>query len=236
MADRDHNPHDDLVLSFLSIRRAIGTLGYFLPFALLAFGLISPLGLPETISSAYYTPMREIFVGTLFAQAVFLWSYVGYPGPGKLINDFTVSRVASISVALVALAPTDYDASDPAEFSSQMCTLLQCVFGTEFTAYLHIAAALCFFLALAVFCLVLFVRGDEAKSEKRASNQVYRICGIIILICIGLIGILFLTGLKDQLSALRPVFWLEFVATMAFATSWMVKGDALSASGLTKRL
>lgn len=220
--------HDnDLVLSFLSVRRAIGALGYFLPFALLIFGLVSPLGLPDSISSAYYTPMREIFVGTLFAQAVFLWSYVGYPGPGKLINDFTVSRVASISIALVALAPTSYDDADPAEIAAEMCTLLQCVLGSQLTAFLHIAAALCFFLALAVFCLLLFVQGDETKSEKRASNQVYRICGVIILVCIGLIAVLFLTGLKQQLSPLRPVFWLEFIATVAFATSWMVKGDAL---------
>lgn len=236
MPDKDDDPHNDLVMSFLSVRRAIGILGYFLPFALLVFALLSPLGLPDSISSSYYTPMREIFIGTLCAQAVFLWSYVGYPGPGKLINDFTVSRIASISIALVALAPTKYDAPNPTEISPEMCTLLQCILGNELTAYLHLSAALCFFLSLAVFCLVLFVQGNETSPEKRASNQVYRICGVIILICIGLIGILFATGLIQQLSPLKPVFWLEFIATMAFATSWMVKGDALLGSGRAKRL
>lgn len=219
--------HDDLVLSFLSVRRAIGVLGYFLPLALLIYGSFSPLGIPESISSSYYTPMREIFVGTLFAQAVFLWSYVGYPGPGKLINDYTVSRVASISVALVALAPTSFEKADPAEISPAMCTLLQCLMGENSAALLHIAAAFTFFIALAVFCLVLFVQGDETKSEKRKSNQIYRICGWLILISVGLIGLLFATGLKDQLANFRPVFWLEFVATFAFATSWMVKGDTI---------
>ena len=31
----------------------------------------------------------------------------------------------------------------------------------------------------------------------------------------------------DSLKGLRPVFWLETIATFAFATSWMVKGDAM---------
>lgn len=63
--------HNDLVLSFLAVRRAIGALGFFLPVALLAHGLWKG-DLPTSISAAYYSPMREVFVGTLIAQAVFL--------------------------------------------------------------------------------------------------------------------------------------------------------------------
>ena len=212
--------HNDLVLSFLAVRRAIGALGYFLPVALMVFAIASGQGLRTSISAYYYSPMREVFVGTLIAQAVFLWSYEGFrPHAGEIITDWLTARVAAVAAALIALAPT----SGP----QQPCTLLQCILGPPVAGWLHLLAAGVFFMALAVFCLVLFVRGDTDSAEKRASNRIYRICGWVILVSIGLIGLLFATGLDQRLALLRPVFVLETVATFAFATSWAVKGDAL---------
>lgn len=217
--------HNDLVLSFLAVRRAIGALGFFLPLALLAYGLLAGDLLPS-LSAAYYSPMREVFVGCLIALAVFLWSYEGFrPNAGEVISDKATARVAAVAVALVALCPTHdpakVDGADPA------CTLLQCVLGDDLTAWLHLGAAAVFFGALAVYCLVLFTRGRVDSAEKRASNSIYRICGWVIVVCLLLLGGVMLTDLGDRLQALQPVFWLESIATFAFATSWMVKGDAL---------
>ncbi|NPB31586.1 hypothetical protein G7L58_23860, partial [Shigella sonnei] len=64
---------NDLVLSFLRVRRAIGLLGFFLPAALIVWGIVFGHGILPSISASYYSPMREIFVGTLCANAVFLW-------------------------------------------------------------------------------------------------------------------------------------------------------------------
>ena len=97
---------NDLVLSFLSVRRAIGALGFFLPVALALYGLIAG-DLRASMSAYFYSPMREIFVGTLCAQAVFLWSYEGYRDPGRMITDKLVARIASVAAALIALAPTN---------------------------------------------------------------------------------------------------------------------------------
>ncbi|MCZ0960555.1 hypothetical protein [Paracoccus benzoatiresistens] len=219
--------HNELVLSFLAVRRAIGALGFFLPLALLAYGLASGAIL-TSISAAYYTPMREIFVGTLIAQAVFLWSYEGYrPVAGELISDKATARVAAVAIALVALAPTDPAEKADAPAADPACTLLQCILGTDLSSNLHLIAATVFFAALAVYCLVLFVKGAVDVVEKDASNRIYRICGWTIIVSIGLVGVLFGTGLEQRLAALRPTFWLETIATFAFATSWMVKGDAL---------
>ena len=227
MADSSGNSqkaHNELVLSFLAVRRAIGALGFFLPLALLVYGLLAGK-LLTSISAAYYTPMREVFVVTLSAQGVFLWSYEGYrPDVGDLISDKTTSRVAAVAIALVALAPTAMKAEaavDPA------CTLLQCLLGADLSSKVHLVAAGVFFGALAVYCLVLFVKGEMDGAEKLASNRIYRICGWTIIASIGLVGVLAVTGLDDRLAVLRPVFWLETIATFAFATSWMVKGDAL---------
>lgn len=218
--------HNDLVLSFLAVRRAIGLLGFFLPLALLVYGLGRGEMLPS-LSAAYYSPMREVFVGTLIAQAVFLWSYEGFrPDAGDRISDKATARVAAAAVALVALAPT-CPLNGACVLPPQTCTLLQCVLKPPLSSWVHLVAAGVFFGALAVYCLVLFTKGTVDGPEKAASNRIYRICGWTILVSIGLVGVLFATGLDDRLARLNPVFWLEAVATFAFATSWMVKGDAL---------
>lgn len=229
MTDATHATHKDknhLLLSFLAVRRAIGALGYFLPIALALYGLMAG-GILTSLSAYYYTPMREVFVGSLIAQAVFLWSYEGYHEPHRLVTDKLVARIASVAVALVALAPTSRTLNPDAGLPQPECSLLQCVLGDSGASTLHLVAAGVFFGALAFYCLVLFVRGTDDTPEKRASNRVYRICGWTIVACMALIGLLFVTGWQHSLIALRPVFWLETIACFAFATSWAVKGDAL---------
>lgn len=222
--------HNDLVLSFLAVRRAIGALGFFLPLALLAYGLLDGR-LLTSISAAYYSPMRDIFVGTLIAQAVFLWSYEGFrPDAGDRITDKGTARVAAVAIALVALVPTSPDEKAPEIPDDPLCTVLECLLNQgerDWSSLVHLGAAAVFFAALAVYCLVLFTKGAVDGAEKDASNRIYRLCGWTIIASIGLVGLLFVTGLDDRLAALRPVFWLETAATFAFATSWMVKGDAL---------
>ncbi|MFV0385232.1 MAG: hypothetical protein ACK5L9_14720 [Paracoccus sp. (in: a-proteobacteria)] len=216
--------NNDLVLSFLSLRRAIGVLGLFLPFALALYGLATDAVL-TSMSAYYYSPMREVFVGTLCALAVFFWSYEGYRNAGaEVISDKGTARVAAVSVALVALAPIGRGAKLPADARPESgCTLIECLLGAQATTVLHIGAAGTFFGALAVYCLVLFVRGGDDSSEKRAAKVIYRVCGVLIILCIVPAGLLELTGL-DQISPPATIFWLEAVATVAFAVSWLVKG------------
>ena len=227
---------NDLVLSFLSVRRAIGLLGYFLPLALIAYAVLSPDGILTSISVYYYTPMRELLVGTLCAQAVFLWSYEGYrePQPG-LITDRNISRLAAIGALGVALLPTAEQVAFKAPEAAPVtvdppvdCTLTQCLLGDQTASLLHNASALLFFGALAVFCLVLFVRGGTETPEKRARQRIYRICGGIIIAAMALMAVVSLGGLTERLAHLRPIFWLEVAASFAFATSWLVKGDSLN--------
>lgn len=213
---------NDLVLSYLAVRRAIGLLGFFLPVALALYGLVLG-GLLPSMSAYFYSPMREIFVGTLCAQAVFLWSYEGYREPGRLLTDRLVARIAALSAALIGFAPSRPDGPLP----DGSCTLLQCMLGPGASANLHVLAVLGFFGALTVFCLVLFQRGTDDSPEGRAARRLYRICGWTIIAAIAAIGLLLFTGLDERLAALRPVFWLEAVACFAFATSWTVKGRFL---------
>ena len=40
-------------------------------------------------------------------------------------------------------------------------------------------------------------------------------------------GALIVTGWDDRLQDWQPIFWLEVLASFAFATSWAVKGEAM---------
>lgn len=256
----EQKAHNELVLSFLSVRRCVGALGFFLPVALLLYALLTGEGLRLSISGYYFSPMREIFVGTLLALAVFLWSYEGFREPERLVTDKLVARIAAVSAALVALCPTSpgegeskavdvpIDAIAAQGRGALDClraqvpvpdhlaidnSLMQCLLPT-WGPLVHAIAAVVFFGALAVFCLVLFMRGkdtlrasEQERRTKQAEYLIYRICGWTIIICIVLIAFLWIT--RIELKPLRPVFWLETIACFAFATSWAVKGDALRA-------
>lgn len=229
--------HNDLVLSYLSLRSAVGTLGVFLPAALLAWGLLSA-EFPPTISEFYYTRMSDVLVGTLSAIAVFLWSYRGYAEPGRIVTDARTARLAALGALGVAFFPCQTESSNlplPAP------SLAQSLLGAGTTSALHYAAAALFFAMLAVFCLVLFVRGASAPpgpgaplkeqlrvQTARAEARLHRLCGATILIAVALIGLGKLTGWANAHEAARPVFWLETLACLAFALSWLVKGQSLA--------
>ena len=235
---------NDLVLSFLAVRRAIGAMGFFLPLALLTYGLLWSGEILPSISAYYYSPMREVLVGSLCAQAVFLWSYEGYRPPvPELITDKRVARIAALGALGVALSPTlpEVAASIPttrdvaaaittdraAACKDIPITLAQCLLGDAKASWVHNVSAFLFFGALAVFCLVLFVKGTTETTEKRARHRIYRTCGWTIVASLIVMGALILTGLDHRLAALHPIFWLEVLASFAFATSWAVKGEAM---------
>ena len=231
-AELRQKAENDLVLSFLAVRRAIGYLGFFLPVVLILYGILSADGILNSISAYYYSPMREILVGTLCAQAVFLWSYEGYrPLTPQLLTDQNIARLAAIGALGIALLPTAEDlvyenpAGAPVTVEQPVdCTVAQCVLGEGVTALLHLASAGIFFGALAIFCLVLFVRGSRDTAEKRARQRIYRICGWVILAALAAMAAILVFDPEGRLSALRPIFWLETLACFAFATSWTVKG------------
>ena len=203
------NEARSLVLSYLGLRRAVGYIGIGLPFVLLIGKLLLQGGpLPGSISAYYYSDMRNVLVGALFAVAIFLISY-RYDTP-----DARAGTLAGIMAIGVALFPTS-----PADPTGQ-----ERVIGT-----VHLVCAAVFFLTLAYFSYFLFTRTGQTEPtpRKKQRNIVYRVCGILIVVCIVLAVLadnLLGTTLVDEL---HPVFWLESVAIVAFGASWLIKGETI---------
>ena len=201
-----------LVLSYLGMRKAIGIIGISLPFVL-AFGkiLLESPGIQSSISDYYYTGMRDVFVGSLCAIAVFLMSYRGYERKDDMASDF-----ACIFALGVALFPTTPEVN-PSSLEKTIGAL-------------HLISAAGFFLTLAFFSLVLFRKTDPNKTPTRRKlqrNVVYTICGYSILACLALVALSALIPGDSPVKKLDPVFWLESAATVAFGASWLTKGEAI---------
>lgn len=200
-----------LVLSYLGLRKGIGFIGCALPIVLV-FGRMafeSP-GILDSISAYYYSVMRDIFVGSLWAIAIFLISY-RYARLDDILGD-----LAGIFAMCISIFPTA---------PGRGATEQQVVIG-----WAHLFFAACFFIILAFFSLFLFRKtgSDGPTPQKRQRNRVYVVCGITIIACLVLIALVqFLPG-DLSLQPPYPVLCLEALATWAFGIAWGVKGEALT--------
>ncbi|MGC4003112.1 MAG: hypothetical protein QM811_08240 [Pirellulales bacterium] len=201
-----------LVVSYHTLRRAIGLSGFFLPVALGLGGLAIGVPIQDNMSGYYHTPLRDVFVGTLFAIGVFLLCYRGY----DWIENWT-ANIGCVSALLLALCPLD-PGSDPLEQRSLV-------------GYLHTIAGGVFFSTLAFYSLYHFPRSSRDDAEREPHpwerNAIYRGSGIIILTAMLTMGaylVLFPPRWKEIANDWNFLFFMESLATWAFAAAWLTKG------------
>jgi len=205
---------NSLVFSYLALRTTIGVLGMSLPFVVSLGALVLfQAGFQSSISAYYYTGMRDVLVGVLWAIGFFLFSYKGYDRV-----DNVASNLACLFAVGVALFPTSPDGATEA--------------GILLVGAVHEVFAGLFFLTLIYFCLFLFTKTDPhvpATKRKLQRNQVYRVCGYTMSECILLIAIYILLpqNIASLFTAYKPVYWLEALAILAFGVSWFTKGEAI---------
>src|ERR1700681_3792744 len=90
-----------LVMSYLLMRMLIRVIAVLLPAVLILANWAIGHGFQPSLSGYYYTPMRNIFIGSLCAIGVFLVSYYGYDRADRLITD-----CAGLCTVLAAFFPT----------------------------------------------------------------------------------------------------------------------------------
>ncbi len=215
----ENNPNNNsFVISYLNLRIALGFVGFFLPIILVigTWSFADCTQVQPSISHYYYTVMGNYFVGSLCAVAMFLFFYKGVDKRDSIVANF-----AAVFALLVAFFPTDPSGSSICQFVTNN--------RTSSVNYIHYTAAGLLFSSFAYFSLVLFTKTNPSKAmthNKKIRNNIYKTCGVIIVICIVLIGIYNLVdGLEEKFAKYKPTLVFESIALFAFGSSWIAKGE-----------
>lgn len=161
----------------------------------------------DSISASYYEGgwAQSIFIGFLFAIAAFLLAYNGCSW-----IEMALSKLAAIAALGVALFP--------------------CVCGTHSPPipWAHGVASALMFGILAGFCLIFYRRAlDKPYPQARHRARVYAVCGLAIVLAIGVIALDWLLDGALARTIPRLVFQGEATALAAFGISWLTASHIL---------
>lgn len=205
-------PQSTFLHSFYFLRRAVGIMGMALPWVLVVCVLLGSGGeeLLSSVSASYYTGMRDVFVGCLWAIGFFLIFY-----RSNTVDNY-LTTAAGIAAILVALVPT----KPP---PPTIPTAVQNLAGT-----VHIVVAGVFFSILALLAIWRFTKPERTYEptvdRKPQRNVVYRACGYVIAACL-LGAFVFGFLLEGPSRGWHPVLIFEGIAIVAFGVAWLIKGN-----------
>lgn len=202
------------IISYRMQRQLIGYLGIVLPFVCILGGLFRDIEIQTSISSYYYTNMRDYFVGILLVLSVFLITYRGVE-----VIDTWLSSIAGIAAMGIAFFPCF--TTKFVSYNSQK--LMICNISAEWSDSIHSISALVFFVILAFMSIVVFTlskKGVDETNQKKKRNKYYRVCGGIIVL-----SIISIILLRDQWGYI--VFIGETFMLAAFGISWIIKGEGI---------
>jgi hypothetical protein len=198
------------VRSYVFTRFAIGLLGVLLPPVLVFLEPVLFEGLPAprgSLSAYYYSGLREVFVGGLWAIGVFLVVY-------KVLDlswESLLSSLAGVAAVLVAVFPTERPGD------GVTLTPFQVKLGEDTVTTIHYGAAVAFIALLVP--IVLFFAREEGQREHRSWQGFHTVTAAFIVFGAALAAFAGITGGPD-----KGVLYGEWIAIWAFGASWLVKG------------
>ena len=212
---------DPAVLSYTQLRKAVGCVALGLPFALaIPWWVVKDHVIESSISGYYYTGMRNLFVGSLCAIAMFMLCCRGYDP-----KDEIAGRFAALCALGVGFFPTAPDCASQRQLD---------------VGYVHYTFAALLFSTLAYFCLVLFrmtAQNRQVTPQKRQRNQVYTVCGCVIIASMLLIVVLRkIFKVETLVGSFGPVFCFESTALIAFGVAWLIKGETFLKDVCSERI
>ncbi len=233
--DKRSEEDNQLVINYRLHRKLLGILGIFLPVGLLLGSIIWDGGHIETaISNYFHTPLRDLFVVTLAAISLFLFTYTGYDQKDKWITN-----IAGFFGILTAFVNTNYKPggvvpeyivaakddvllqSIPYDSLSNLPLHIIPAPITDLQKYFHLACAALFFITLAYMCFFQF-----GQSETPSRRKLYKGCAIVMAVTILALFPYFLNlgSTQDFYNDYKLIFVGEAICMWAFGLAWLVKG------------
>jgi hypothetical protein len=247
---------NQLVGSYMTLRKAIGWIAVSLPFAVflgnwvifshhVAVCLV-PISskLPYSLSGYYYSHMRDTFVGAMWAAGVFLFFYRGSDRLERWVTNF--AGLAAIGIALFPTTPPTSDSYQTNSCGPVTRIVLQPAPHGAAIGAVHVAC-LCGLMTMIALMAWRFTRSyssdeigamtaDDRQIEltpslKRRNNRIYWGC-IAALAIAGAFALIQEFAFSPALKSDAPwLLYAETVAFLAFGTAWFVKGRALLGFG-----
>jgi hypothetical protein len=223
-SDRLKEKENKLVVSYKTLRNLIGYCGMILPIMLILTTRTAPYdkNIESSFSDYYYTSSGDILVSFLCTLGAFLFIYKGYN-----MKENILSTIAGICGIIAAFSPT---ATEDLRQSFSVHTPLNNVpeiFGFE----RHTIVAGLFFIILGFISLCCFPQTDLNKqitTLKKKRNNIFKICGWIMLISVIIMAIYFLSDRFSTMFGKIPfIFIMETIATWAFGISWLTIGETI---------
>jgi O-antigen/teichoic acid export membrane protein len=193
-----------------------------LPVLLILGGLLSLGGIEPSISDYYHTILRDLFVGIMFAIAIFLICYTGHRrGEGETVSDDWVTTVAGVAALGVAIFPNEGRVPN-----DTLASVTQALLGQHSAALAHYSSAVIFLGAVGYLAFFRF-----ARTAKPVRRRIYRACGVVIWGATLLVIIASWFKIKGPAAPQAMVndwllvLWFEAIGIWAFSIAWLVKGQ-----------
>ncbi|MGH9173794.1 MAG: hypothetical protein ACRD1H_05535 [Vicinamibacterales bacterium] len=226
-SERREAAKESILSAYLLMRMGVGILGTALPALLLLGDWFFANGTPTargSLSAYYYSGMRDVLVGILFAVAPLLITYRLFGGG----RDNIRSTIAGVAALGVALFPTGRPSGSTASL-----TALQDRLGEGTVELIHYGFAATFIGCLMIISLG-FARGfaEQAKDQQtqpvdrtahfspRFWEWFHRLANVAIVAGVTFIII---TEILDVLNGYALLIG-ESVVCIAFGASWLAKG------------
>jgi hypothetical protein len=204
LKDQDLSEH--IAATYTTLRIGIIVLASALPLVLWIGGkILLDLALKQSLSAYYFSGMRDVFVGVLFAVGAFLYLYKGF----TTLENYALN-LAGIFLVGVALFPKDGISFGPIT--------------------LHGTLAVLFFLSIAYVCIfrasdTLSLISDATKVSRY--RRTYKLLGWAMIA--SPIAAVVLTEFFQWGRAAKPtVFFVESAGVFTFATYWIVKSREIA--------
>jgi hypothetical protein len=201
---------EDPALSYRNLRAITGCVGLGLPVALLLAGAVDG-HVESSLSAYYYTKMGNVFTGSLCVIGVFLVAY--------RLAAWAWDNLATTLAGCCALGVAFFHAA-PANATPNQVLL----------SYVHLSCAAALFILLGAISLFIFP--DDVPSGQRWRANCYRALGALIWLSIALapaLGYLASSFYNNE----HVFIILETVCVMAFAASFILRGQGKQAEAAT---